>query len=70
MRKIIAFKKGLEAHLTLNEKDMQSAWNSFHPKVSVRVIDLKDMDTAKYAQSQLTEGKDFSEIKKNIRKTV
>ncbi|MDR1473996.1 MAG: peptidylprolyl isomerase [Lactobacillales bacterium] len=65
IRQQLAIQKGLEKHVKIKDKDIKSAWASFHPEVSAQIIVLDDKTKADEALKEVkTEGADFAKIAK------
>ncbi len=43
----LAFKKGLETNVEVNQEKLQKIWETFHPEVEVQQIKLKNEEDAK-----------------------
>lgn len=60
----LAFKKGLETNVEVNQEKIQKIWETFHPEVKVQQIKFKNEEDAKKAKQSLDEGEDFSKLVK------
>lgn len=60
----LAFKKGLETNVEVNQEKIHKIWETFHPEVKVQQIKLKNEEDAKKAKQSLDEGEDFSKLVK------
>lgn len=61
----LAFNKGMEAHVNLTDKDLKTAWESFHPEVEVQVMTAATEDDAKALKEAVEkDGADFAKIAK------
>ncbi|RXA58935.1 peptidylprolyl isomerase [Enterococcus casseliflavus] len=60
----LAFKKGLESNVEVNQEKLQKIWETFHPEVEVQQIRLKNEEDAKKVKQSLDEGEDFSKLVK------
>lgn len=60
----LAFKKGLETNVEVNQDKIQKIWETFHPEVKVQQIKFKNEEDAKKAKQSLDEGEDFSKLVK------
>jgi len=60
----LAFKKGLETSVEINQEKLQKIWETFHPEVKVQQIKFKNEEDAKKAKQSLDEGEDFSKLVK------
>jgi len=65
IRQQLAMQKGLEAHVKITDKDLKTAWASFHPEVSAQIIVLDDKTKADEVLKEVkAEGADFAKIAK------
>jgi foldase protein PrsA len=65
IRQQLAMQKGLEKHVKITDKDIKSAWKSFHPKVSAQMIVIDDKAKADEVLKEVkAEGADFAKIAK------
>ncbi|MGK0551164.1 peptidylprolyl isomerase [Enterococcus faecalis] len=68
LKKIIkqnaAFEAGLKAHVKITDKELKTAWASFHPEVEAQIIQVASEDDAKTIKKQITDGGDFAKIAK------
>ncbi|MBM7712515.1 peptidylprolyl isomerase [Enterococcus xiangfangensis] len=64
LKQSLAFQEGLKAHLKITDKDLKSAWDSFHPEVTARIILASSEDDAKEIKKQLDDKGDFAKIAK------
>lgn len=64
IKKQLAFKKGLETNVEVNQEKLQKIWETFHPEVTVQQIKFKNKEDAKKAKQSLDEGEDFSKLVK------
>lgn len=60
----LAFKKGLETNVEVNQEKIQKIWETFHPEVKVQQIKFKNEEDAKKAKQSLDGGEDFSKLVK------
>ncbi|MDR1521956.1 MAG: peptidylprolyl isomerase [Streptococcaceae bacterium] len=61
----LALEKGLESHVKIKDKDLKTAFKTFHPEVSARVIVLDDKAKADEVLKEVkAEGADFAKIAK------
>lgn len=60
----LAFKKGLESTVEVNQEKLQKIWETFHPEVEIQQIKLKNEEDAKKVKRSLDEGEDFSKLVK------
>ncbi|MGJ0741598.1 peptidyl-prolyl cis-trans isomerase [Enterococcus casseliflavus] len=60
----LAFKKGLETSVEINQEKLQKIWETFHPEVKVQQIKFKNEEDAKKAKQSLDEGGDLSKLVK------
>lgn len=60
----LAFKKGLETNVEVNQEKIQKIWETFHPEVKVQQIKFKNEEDAKKAKQSLDKGEDFSKLVK------
>lgn len=60
----LAFKKGLETNVEVNQEKIQKIWETFHPEVKVQQIKFKNEEDAKKAKQSLDDGEDFSKLVK------
>lgn len=60
----LAFKKGLETNVEVNQEKIQKIWETFHPEVKVQQIKFKNEEDAKKAKQSLDVGEDFSKLVK------
>lgn len=60
----LAFKKGLETNVEVNQEKIHKIWETFHPEVKVQQIKFKNEEDAKKAKQSLDEGEDFSKLVK------
>lgn len=60
----LAFKKGLETNVEVNQEKIQKIWETFHPEVKVQQIKFKNEEDAKKTKKSLDEGEDFSKLVK------
>ncbi|MGM0165936.1 foldase PrsA [Enterococcus sp. AZ135] len=64
LKQSLAFQEGLKAHVKITDKDIKSAWDSFHPEVTARIILASSEDDAKEIKKQLDDKGDFAKIAK------
>ncbi|MDR3156503.1 MAG: peptidylprolyl isomerase [Lactobacillales bacterium] len=65
IRKKLAFQKGKEANVKVNEKEIKEVWKTYHPEVSIQWIVLDDKQTAETVLKDVqAEGSDFAKIAK------
>lgn len=65
IRKNLAFQKGKEANVKVDEKAKKEVWKTFHPEISMKWIVLNDKQTAEEALKEVqTEGSDFAKVAK------
>ncbi|MGX7204227.1 peptidylprolyl isomerase [Enterococcus pingfangensis] len=64
LKQSLAFQEGLKAHLKITDKDLKTAWDSFHPEVTARIILASSEDDAKEIKEQLDDKGDFAKIAK------
>ncbi|GCF95057.1 foldase protein PrsA [Enterococcus florum] len=64
LKQSLAFQEGLKSHVKLTDDDLKSAWDSFHPEVTARVILASSEEEAKDLKKQLDEGGDFAKLAK------
>ncbi|WP_313630436.1 peptidylprolyl isomerase [Enterococcus devriesei] len=64
LKQSLAFQEGLKAHVKITDKDVKAAWDSFHPKVTARIILASSEDEAKEIKKQLDDKGDFAKIAK------
>ncbi|MCV2504447.1 peptidylprolyl isomerase [Melissococcus plutonius] len=60
----LAYQKGIEDHIKISNKDLKTAWKSFHPEVEAQIIQIPAKKDAKDIKKQLTDGGDFTKIAK------
>jgi foldase protein PrsA len=61
----LAVQEGLKANMKIKNKDIKSAWGSFHPEVEAQIIVLDDKDKADEVSKEVkAEGADFAKIAK------
>lgn len=60
----LAFKKGLETNVEVNQEKIQKIWETFHPEVKVQQIKFKNEEDVKKAKQSLDGGEDFSKLVK------
>lgn len=64
LKQSLAFQEGLKSHVKITDKDLKSAWDSFHPEVTARIILASSEDEAKEIKKQLDNKGDFAKIAK------
>ena len=64
LKQSLAFQEGLKSHVKITDKDLKSAWDSFHPEVTARIILASSEDEAKEIKKQLDDKGDFAKIAK------
>lgn len=64
LKQSLAFQEGLKAHVKITDKDLKTAWESFHPEVTARIIQASSEDDAKAIKKQLDDNGDFAKIAK------
>ncbi|MDT2596294.1 peptidylprolyl isomerase [Enterococcus dongliensis] len=64
LKQSLAFQEGLKAHVKITDKDLKTAWDSFHPEVTARIILASSEDDAKEIKKQLDDKGDFAKIAK------
>ena len=64
LKQSLAFQEGLKAHVKITDKDLKTAWESFHPEVTARIIQASSEDDAKAIKKQLDDKGDFAKIAK------
>ncbi|REC33262.1 peptidylprolyl isomerase [Enterococcus pseudoavium] len=64
LKQSLAFQEGLKAHIKITDKDLKTAWESFHPEVTARIILASSEDEAKEIKKQLDDKGDFAKIAK------
>lgn len=64
LKQSLAFQEGLKSHVKITDKDLKSAWYSFHPEVTARIILASSEDEAKEIKKQLDDKGDFAKIAK------
>ncbi|MDR1013268.1 MAG: peptidylprolyl isomerase, partial [Lactobacillales bacterium] len=65
LRQKIALDKGMESYIKIKDKDLKTAWKSFHPEVSAKLIVLDDKAKADEVLKEVKEaGTDFTKIAK------
>ncbi|MFC4772212.1 peptidylprolyl isomerase [Enterococcus hermanniensis] len=64
LKQSLAFQEGLKAHVKVTDKDLKTAWESFHPEVTARIIQASSEDDAKAIKKQLDDKGDFAKIAK------
>lgn len=64
LKQSLAFQEGLKAHLKITDDDIKTAWESFHPEVTARIILASSEDDAKDIKKELDDGGDFEKIAK------
>ncbi|MDT2673170.1 peptidylprolyl isomerase [Enterococcus dongliensis] len=64
LKQSLAFQEGLKAHVKITDKDLKTAWDSFHPEVTARIILASSEDEAKEIKKQLDDKGDFAKIAK------
>lgn len=65
LRQSLAFQKGLNANVKLTDKDLKTAWESFHPEVTARIIKVSSEDDANEIKAAVDGGADFAEEAKS-----
>lgn len=65
LRQSLSFQKGLEENVTVTKKNLKTAWESFHPKVTAQIIQVSDEDTANDLLTQINDGGDFTKLAKS-----
>lgn len=65
IKQSLALQEGLKAHVKLTDKDLKTAWESYHPEVSAQIIALTSEDDAKDVKKQVDKkDADFGKIAK------
>ncbi|MGM0219335.1 peptidylprolyl isomerase [Enterococcus sp. AZ126] len=64
IKQSLAYQAGLKAHIKITDKDLKTAWETFHPEVEAQVIQVATEDEAKEIKKQLDDGGDFAKIAK------
>ncbi len=60
----LAYNKGLESHVKVTDKELKTAWESFHPEVEVQIIKASSEDEAKALKKSADAGEDFTKLVK------
>lgn len=67
----MAFEKGMESHVELTDKDIKTAWDSFHPEVEVQLMTAASEDDAKALLKEVKkDDADFAKIAKENEKNT
>ncbi|EME7191695.1 peptidyl-prolyl cis-trans isomerase [Enterococcus faecium] len=65
IKQSLAFQEGLKKHIKLTDKDLKTAWESFHPEVEAQIIQVASEDDAKDVKKAADKGDDFSKLAKD-----
>lgn len=64
IRQSLAYQAGLKSHIKITDKELKTAWETFHPEVEAQIIQVATEDEANEIKKQLTDGGDFATIAK------
>lgn len=65
LKQQLAFQAGLKDHVEIKDADLKTAWDSYHPEVTARIITASSEDDANAIKKEIDGGKDFADVAKD-----
>ncbi|MCI1903835.1 MAG: peptidylprolyl isomerase [Enterococcaceae bacterium] len=62
----LAYQAALDANMKITDKDLKTAWESFHPEVEAQIIVAASKDDATKALDRVNGGEDFGTVAKDV----